>query len=256
GSGKTTLARHLNGLLKPTTGQVRVEQQDTRTTRVAQIARFVGYAFQNPDHQIFAATVHDEIAFGPRMQELPDSLIAQRVAEALDRFRLIPYADLPPALLGYGQRRQVALAAVLATHPQILILDEPTGGLDRRSEQEFMEVVADFHALGRTVILITHDMRLVAEYADRAVVLLNGSVVFDGPPMSLFRRSDVVEQAGLALPAVTRLAQRLEKYGMTPNVLTPAEFAAAWRARLLACKRKRGKADRLTIGGARGDHGR
>ncbi|MGC8781700.1 MAG: ABC transporter ATP-binding protein, partial [Anaerolineae bacterium] len=254
GSGKTTLAKHLNGLLKPTRGKVLVEQQDTRTTRVAQLARSIGYAFQNPDHQIFAATVHDEIAFGPRMQELPDSIVAQRVAEALDRFRLIPYADLPPALLGYGQRRQVALAAVLAGHPLILILDEPTGGLDWRSQQEFMEIVAGFHALGRTVILITHDMRLVAEYADRAIVLLDGAVVFDGPPTSLFRESEVLEQAGLALPAVTRLAQRLEKYGMTPNVLTLAEFAAAWQARLLACKRKQRKADR-PASKVRDDHG-
>ncbi|MEJ5198150.1 MAG: energy-coupling factor transporter ATPase [Anaerolineae bacterium] len=255
GSGKTTLAKHLNGLLRPTRGKVVVEHQDTRTTRVAQLAHFVGYAFQNPDHQIFAATVQEEVAFGPRMQELPDSMVVQRVAEALDRFRLIPYADLPPALLGYGQRRQVALAAVLATHPRILILDEPTGGLDRRSEQEFMEIVADFHALGHTVILITHDMRLVAEYANRAIVLLNGSVVFDDSPTNLFNRPDVLEQAGLALPAVTRLAQRLEKYGMTPNVLTPAEFAAAWRARLAACKRRREKAHR-PAGEVRGDHGR
>ncbi len=254
GSGKTTLAKHLNGLLKPTQGQVIVEHQDTRTTRVAQLARSVGYAFQNPDHQIFAATVQDEIAFGPRLQELPDSIVVQRVAEALDRFRLIPYADLPPALLGYGQRRQVALAAVLAAHPQILILDEPTGGLDWRSQQELMEIVADFHALGRTVILITHDMRLMAEYAERAIVLLNGSIVFDDRPKVLFRRSAVLEQARLALPAVTRLAQRLEKYGMTPHVLTPAEFVAEWQARLLACKRKRGKVDRPAVG-MRGEHG-
>lgn len=244
GSGKTTLAKHLNGLLKPTQGKVLVEQHDTRTTRVALLARSIGYAFQNPDHQIFAPTVAEEIAFGPRIQDLPAPLAAQRVAEALDRFRLIPYADLPPALLGYGQRRQVALAAVLATQPMTLILDEPTGGLDWRSQQEFMEVVADFHALGRTVILITHDMRLVAEYARRAIVLLDGTIIFDGTPADLFGRPDVLDRAGLALPAVTRLAQRLAKHGMTPHVLTLAEFAAAWQARVQACRRKSGKAER------------
>ncbi len=244
GSGKTTLAKHLNGLLKPTHGKVVVEQHDTRTTRIALLARSIGYAFQNPDHQIFAPTVEKEIAFGPRIQDLPASIVAQRVAEALDRFRLIPYADLPPALLGYGQRRQVALAAVLATQPMTLILDEPTGGLDWRSQQEFMEIVADFHALGRTVILITHDMRLVAEYASRAIVLLDGTIAFDGAPAELFGRRDVLDRAGLALPAVTRLAQRLEKHGMTPHVLTLAEFAAAWQARVGACRRKSGKAGR------------
>ena len=166
GSGKTTLAKHFNGLLKPTQGRVLVEMRDTRTTRIAELARLVGYAFQNPDHQIFAPTVQEEVAFGPRMQELPRSIVTQRVAEALDRFRLIPYADLPPAMLGFGQRRQVALAAMITVQPKALILDEPTGGLDWRSQQEFMDIVANFNTLGRTVVLVTHDMRLVAEYAN------------------------------------------------------------------------------------------
>lgn len=239
GSGKTTLAKHLNGLLKPTQGTVTVEGRDTRTTRIAELARLVGYAFQNPDHQIFAPTVQEEIAFAPRMQQLPHAIVAQRVAEALERFRLIPYADLPPALLGFGQRRQVALAAVIAAQPMTLILDEPTGGLDWRSQQEFMAVVADFHILGRTVILITHDMRLVAEYATRAIVLLHGEVSFDGTPQGLFGRPEVLERAGLAQPQITRLAQRLGKYGMPADILTTAQFAAAWQGRLLACRRRR-----------------
>jgi energy-coupling factor transporter ATP-binding protein EcfA2 len=242
GSGKTTLAKHLNGLLKPSAGQVLIETRDTRTTRVAALARLIGYAFQNPDHQIFAPTVQEEIAFGPRMQELPRTIITQRVAEALDRFRLAPYADLPPALLGFGQRRQVALAAIIAAHPKALILDEPTGGLDWRSQQEFMDIVASIHTLGRTVVLITHDMRLVAEYATRAVVLLGGQLLFDGTPRALFGRPDILDQAGLALPPVTRLAQRLGPYGIAPGMLTTAEFAAAWHARLLARKHKRKKA--------------
>lgn len=241
GSGKTTLAKHLNGLLKPSQGSVTVEGRDTRTTRIAELARQVGYAFQNPDHQIFAPTVQEEIAFGPRMQELPRAIVTQRVAEALDRFRLIPYAGLPPALLGFGQRRQVALAAIIAAQPATLILDEPTGGLDWRSQQEFMEIVAGFNTAGRTVVLITHDMRLVAEYATRAIVLLSGAVLFDGSPQGLFGRSEVLDQAGLALPPVTRLARRLDKYGIAADTLTVAQFAAAWHGRLAARKRKRQK---------------
>jgi energy-coupling factor transport system ATP-binding protein len=243
GSGKTTLAKHLNGLLKPSQGSVTVENRDTRTTRIAELARLVGYAFQNPDHQIFAPTVQEEIAFGPRMAEagqaLPRALVTQRVAEALDRFRLIPYADLPPALLGFGQRRQVALAAIIAAQPMTLILDEPTGGLDWRSQQEFMGIVGGFNTLGRTVVLITHDMRLVAEYATRAVVLLDGAVLFDGTPQGLFNRPDLLDRAGLALPPVTRLARRLEKYGIAADTVTLAQFAAAWHGRLAARKRKR-----------------
>ncbi len=242
GSGKTTLAKHLNGLLKPTQGRVLVEYRDTRSTRVADLARLVGYAFQNPDHQIFAPTVQEEIAFGPRMQELPRTIVTQRVAEALDRFRLAPYADLPPALLGFGQRRQVALAAIIAAQPKALILDEPTGGLDWRSRQEFMEIVANFNTLGRTVVLITHDMRVVAEYATRAVVLLAGQVLFDGTPQELFSRTELLDQAGLALPPVTRLANRLNAYGIVPNTLTLAEFVAGWHARVSASKRKHKKA--------------
>jgi energy-coupling factor transporter ATP-binding protein EcfA2 len=234
GAGKTTLARHFNGLARPTGGRVLVEHQDTRTTSVAKLAQLVGYVFQNPDHQIFSATVEEEIAFGPRMQEMPPAIVARRVAEELDRFRLSAYAGTPPALLGFGQRRQVALAAIIAMQPKVLILDEPTGGLDWRSQQELMSVLAAFNAMGRTVVLITHDMRLVAEYTTRAVALSDGQVLFDGTTRELFSRGDVLAQGQLAVPAVTRLARRLRVAGMPSDVLTCAEFAAAWLARLPA----------------------
>ncbi len=248
GSGKTTLAKHLNGLLTPTAGRVQIERSDTRRARTAELARLVGYAFQNPDHQIFAPTVQEEIAFGPRTLGLPESIVAQRVAEALDRFRLVRYADWPPAVLGFGQRRQVALAAVFAAQPQALILDEPTGGLDWRSRQELMAVVAGFNGLGRTVILITHDMRLVAEYATRAVVLLAGRVLFDGAPRALFAEPAILAQAGLALPSVTRLADRLRSEGMPPGVLTSPEFIAAWPARRGASRDAKDKKGQRSAG--------
>ncbi len=228
GSGKTTLAKHLNGLLRPVGGRVLVEGRDTRSARVADLARSVGYVFQNPDHQIFAPTVHSEVAFGLRIQGLPPPEVARRVAEAMDRFRLTAYADQPPASLGYGQRRQVALAAVIAVHPRVLILDEPTNGLDQRSRQELMEVVVHFHSLGHTIILITHDMSLVAEYATRALVLLGGRVLYDGAPSSLFSRPDLLAQAELAVPPVRRLADALGPGLFPAEVLTPAQFVLAW----------------------------
>jgi energy-coupling factor transport system ATP-binding protein len=135
-------------------------------------------------------------------------------------------------VLGYGQRRKVAVAAIIAAQPQVLILDEPTGGLDWRSRQELMEVIAGFNTAGRTVVLITHDMQLVAEYATRAVVLLDGRLLFDGTPRELFSQPETLAQAGLTLPPVTRLASRLSAEGMAPGMLTAAEFAAAWCARL------------------------
>jgi energy-coupling factor transport system ATP-binding protein len=238
GAGKTTLARHFNGLLLPTSGRVTVEGQDTRHTTVARLARLVGYVFQNPDHQIFAPTVEAEVAFGLRMQEMPGPIIAQRVAEALDRFRLARYAHTPPALLGFAQRRQVALAAILAMQPKVLILDEPTGGLDRQGQQELMAAVAAANTLGKSVVLITHDMQLVAEYASRAVVLTAGQVLFDGTPRELFAQRDIIKQAQLALPPVVRLAQRLAPEGMPDGILTTADFVNAWAGRTVRARDK------------------
>jgi energy-coupling factor transport system ATP-binding protein len=229
GSGKTTLAKHLNGLLKPTGGGVRVNGRDTRPLRVAELARTVGYVFQNPDHQIFAATVEEEIAFGLRLQGLSQAEVAERVNWALAAFALTPYRELPPALLGWGQRRQVAMAAVLATRPQALVLDEPTGGLDARSRDALMAAVTTFNRSGGTVILITHNMPLVAEYASRAVVMAGGQVVFDAAPRALFERREILARAKLAAPAVVRLGQRLAPFGLRAGILSCADFAAAWQ---------------------------
>ncbi len=234
GSGKTTLAKHLNGLLKPARGRVLLDGRETRAARVAELARQVGYVFQNPDHQIFAATVGEEIAFGLRLQGLSPSSVAERVSEVLASFGLAAQIDLPPALLGWGQRRRVALAAVLATQPQILILDEPTGGLDHRSRQELMATVAAFNRAGRTVILITHDMRLVAECASRAVVLAGGRVDFDDTPRVLFDHRSIMARARLAVPPVVRLAQRMASHGLAPGVMSCGDFAAAWQALMAA----------------------
>jgi energy-coupling factor transporter ATP-binding protein EcfA2 len=234
GSGKTTLAKHLDGLLRSSTGFVLVGGLDTRAVSAAQLARQVGYVFQNPDHQIFAPTVEEEVAFGPRSQGVPEDVVARRVAEALDRFGLASFAGVPPASLGFAQRRQVALAAVLAAAPRVVILDEPTGGLDARSRREIMSVIAGFNvgapalgAAGGTVLLITHDMALVAEYARRAVVLVDGRVLFDGAVSDLFRRRDLLARAGLGLPPVVRLANRLARHGLAGDVLTTDDLVEA-----------------------------
>lgn len=230
GSGKTTLAKLLNGLLKPTAGRVIVAGRDTRVARVPELARIVGYVFQNPDHQIFAATVAEEVAFGLRLQGLAPAEVARRVAAALDQFRLGSHAHLPPALLGTSQRRQVSLAAVLATQPQVLVLDEPSGGLDSRSLQALMAAVVRFHHQGGTVLLITHDMRLVAEYAERVAVLSAGEMAFEGSPYELFQHHEILRRACLAVPPVIRLTQRLAAHGFRGRALTCAEFVAAWQA--------------------------
>lgn len=225
GSGKTTLAKHLNGLLKPTAGRVLVAGQDTAALRVPQLARSVGYLFQNPDHQIFAPTVREEIAFGLHLQGLPADEVAERVDAEMAAHDLTVCADLPPATLSLGQRRQVTLAAVLAVRPKILVLDEPTGGLDWRSRYELMARVAAFSREGGTVILITHDVRLIAEHAGRVIVMHTGRVLFDGTPAALFGRRKVLTAARLTVPPVVRLAQRLAPFGVPSSIRTVAELA-------------------------------
>jgi energy-coupling factor transport system ATP-binding protein len=216
-------------LLKPSSGRVSVAGQDTRSMRVAQLARTVGYVFQNPDHQIFAPTVREEIAFGLQLQGLSQEEVADRVDEAMQSGGLTQVANLPPATLSLGCRRLVTLAAVLATRPAVLVLDEPTGGLDWRSRQDLMDRVSDFNARGGTVVLITHDVRLISEYPTRTVVLRSGRVLFDGSPAALFAERWVLSQAQLTVPAAVRVAQRLAAVGALAEPISqirnPAELA-------------------------------
>jgi energy-coupling factor transport system ATP-binding protein len=225
GSGKTTLAKHLNGLLRPSAGRVLIGGSDTKGLRVPQLSRTVGYVFQNPDHQIFSPTVAEEVGFGLRLQGLPQDEIKRRVAESLAQHGLTDCADLPPATLSLGQRRQVTLASALATQPRVLVLDEPTGGLDWRSREELMARVQAFNDTGGTVILITHDVRLMAERGQRIVILLKGNVWFDGAASELFAHRDVMRAAQLTAPPIVRLAQRLAPFGIPRTIRTAAELA-------------------------------
>lgn len=233
GSGKSTLAKHLNGLLRPTAGRVLVAGRDTRTAETGELARTVGYVFQNPDHQIFLPSVEAEVAYGPRNLGIRGEALAARVAEALKRFGLTDLADRHPTLLGRGIRRRVALAAVYAMDPALLVLDEPTGGLDRGATVELMATLAELTAAGRTVLLITHDMRLVAEHAPRMVVLRAGRVLADGPTRAIMGDRALLAEAGLRPAPVPWLAAELAPLGVPP-ALTVEELAAAVEARVAA----------------------
>jgi len=224
GSGKTTLVKHFNGLLRPTHGRVLVGGQDTAGQSVGQLARKVGYLFQNPDHQIFAPTVWEEVAFGPRNLGFSEREVAARTTEALALFGLEDQADTPPAVLGYGLRRQVTLAAVWAMRPQVLALDEPTVGLDWRSSRTLMEEVTNLNRQGHTIILVTHDMKLVAEFARQVLVLDEGRALAYGPTRQLFQQEAILRQAFLAPPPITALARRMRSYGLKGDSLTVEEF--------------------------------
>lgn len=223
GSGKSTLAKHINGLLRPTAGRVLLDGADIAHTPTGELARRVGYVFQNPDHQIFAASVREEIAFGLHNIGLQRARVDERTQAALDTFELRDLAATPPAVLNYGARRLVTMAAVWAMDPQIWVLDEPATGLDARHADLVMSHTQAAWRAGATVILISHDMARVAAYAERVIVLNEGRIVADGPTRTILSDPAVLAPARLLPPPVTALAQRL---GWPQAPLTVAEFMA------------------------------
>jgi energy-coupling factor transporter ATP-binding protein EcfA2 len=238
GSGKTTLVKHFNGLLKPTRGRVLVRAlgdgegspllRDTARLTVGQLAQTVGYVFQNPDHQIFCDTAREELAFGPRNLGLPEAEVKRRVEETLARFDLEQYADRPPAMLGYGLRRKIGVAAVYAMQPRIFILDEPTTGLDWQSTMELMELIGEMHCHGHTIILVTHDMKLVAEFSRKSLVLRDGQVLVYDDTRNVFEHSEILRDTQIEPPQITALAKRMVPYGMPDDVLSVEEFYTAY----------------------------
>lgn len=207
GAGKSTLLRLLNGLLVPKTGSVMVDGHDTHTTKTSQLARSVGFLFQNPDRQICCNTVAEELAFSLRGSELSPEQQDERVQAMLEEFSFDGSAD--PFSLGRGQRQRVALASALVSDPDILVLDEPTSGLDYRECMHIMQLIQQRNASGMTVVMVCHDMEVVADFASRIVVLAEGHLVDQGSPHELFRREMSLERAGLRAPQIIELATAL-----------------------------------------------
>jgi energy-coupling factor transport system ATP-binding protein len=215
GSGKTTLAMQCNGLLTPTSGRIRVQGRPTKVYSHRDMAQKVGYIFQNPDHQIFARTVEDEIGFGLKVQGLNPDLIHRRVAEALDVVELQGYERQIPFTLTKGERQRVAVASVLAVKPQVIILDEPTTGLDYRQQRRMMELLKQLNQKGHTIIIITHSMWVAAEYAGRTIVLKRGAIIADGPTRRVFADEDTLAGASLLPPPLVRLSNHLGLKALT-----------------------------------------
>lgn len=228
GSGKTTLVKHFNGLLRPTGGQVLLDSEDVGDKSVGTLARSVGYVFQNPDHQIFSPTTREEIAFGPANLGLSAEQVEHNTLDALRCFGLVAYADQQPALLGYGLRRKVSIAAVYAMHTPYLVLDEPTTGLDRKSTTELMQLLIRLNHQGRTIILITHDMRVVTEYVPRCIVVREGQVLVHDDTRAVFGQYDLLKTTSLEIPQVCELGRRMVVHGMRDGVLTVLEFCDAY----------------------------
>ena len=223
GSGKSTLAKHFNAILLPTGGKVYVKGMDTTDKNsVFNIRQSAGMVFQNPDNQMVAAIVEDEVAFAPENLGVEPKEIRRRVDECLETVNMTKYAQSAPSNLSGGQKQRVAIAAVLAMNPEILILDEPTAMLDPKGRSEVIKIIKMLNReKGITVVLITHYMDEAA-LADRTVVIDDGEIVLDGTPKDVFRNVEKIKSLGLDVPQVTELAYELRKKGIdiSEDVLT------------------------------------
>lgn len=219
GSGKTTVTRLIMALLKPLGGTIVLDGEDTARFGAAEMARQVGYVFQNPDRQIFRDTVAREIAYGPEQLGFSPEEIKLAVARAVKATGLEGLEEVYPRRLSKGQRQRVAIASALAMNPRLLILDEPTSGQDAREKLLLLDLLAELNTGGMTIILVTHDMELLGRYARRVVVMAEGRRVFDGTPAQLFTAGHDFAAWSLREPAAVRITQGLLNLGVPPAAL-------------------------------------
>ena len=231
GSGKSTLVQHLNGLLRPTSGQVLIDGEDLNGEHVNRRAlrQRIGLVFQYPEYQLFEETVAKDIAFGPKNQGLTAEEIAERVRYAMDCVHLDydKYAERSPFELSGGQMRRVAIAGVLAMRPSVLILDEPTAGLDPRGRDKILTMLEDLHARENvTILMVSHSMDDMARLATRLVVMSEGKIVAEGTPREIFARGDMMTSIGLDVPAAARLCAllRAKGYDLPADLFRPEEL--------------------------------
>lgn len=217
GSGKSSLIQHFNGLLKPTSGQLYYDNSDIFDGHyhLKSLREKVGLVFQYPEHQLFETTVLKDVCFGPKNQGLDEKKCIERAGGALRSVGLKEkYWEKSPFELSGGQKRRAAIAGVLAMQPEVLILDEPTAGLDPNGKNDILNQIKKLHQeLGITIILVSHSMEDVAKYANRLIVMNQGSIYFDDTPCNIFKRYKELEAIGLAAPQVTYIMDRLRKKG-------------------------------------------
>ena len=238
GSGKSTLIQHLNGLLKPTSGTIYYNGEDIHGEgfSLKRLRGKVGLVFQYPEHQLFETDVFADVCFGPRNLGFTEKEVWERAKEALELVGMDrKYWEQSPFELSGGQKRRVAIAGVLAMEPEVLILDEPTAGLDPRGRDEILDKIRDLHdRKGMTILLVSHSMEDIARYADRLMVMNHGEKVFDGTPREVFEHYRELEAMGLAAPQVTYLTHALKEHGVPiDEELTTVEEARDAIIRLL-----------------------
>ncbi|MGC8962173.1 MAG: energy-coupling factor ABC transporter ATP-binding protein, partial [Candidatus Bathyarchaeia archaeon] len=210
------------GLLKPVRGTVLIEGVDTREATTAQLARRVGYVFQDPSSQIFSNTIYDEVGFGPKNIGVPPMEIDGRVREALGKVGLTKPPETQPYSLSMGEKERLAIASVLSMNPKLLILDEPTTGQDYRTCRAIMRIAKEYAEKGGAVVMISHDMDLVCEWSSRVIVMHKGEIIEDGDPHEVYNNHELLQSIGLSPPQVSILARYLNIPG---NPITIDEMA-------------------------------
>ena len=241
GAGKSTTMRLINGLLKPSSGQILIDSVPTTQLRTSQLAAKVGFLFQNPDRQICCSTVREELLFGFRAQGRADAEAEVKVDAMIERFGFD--GDAEPFLLNRGTRQLLALASIIVMEPPVVVLDEPTTGLDFRECAKVMDVIAELNARGTTVVMVCHDMEVVADYAKRVIAMTAGQVVADGETFAVLRDRDVLARTHLLPPQMVDVSLRLVEDGAvaaaSPVALadTLDEMADALASAAGACER-------------------
>ncbi|MDR2718489.1 MAG: energy-coupling factor ABC transporter ATP-binding protein [Treponema sp.] len=227
GCGKTTLLKNISGLARPARGNILLRGRDTADMDIADIAAEIGFVMQEPDRQLFESTVYDEVSFALRGRKLAKSQIQEKAEAALSMVGLLDKRDDFPPALGRADRIKTVFAAILAMGPNIIMLDEPFAGQDKQGCRLIMDILANLHRQGYTIILITHNISVIAEYAQRLIVMKNGAVFMDGQPREIFARTAELAQAGILPPQITRLSQSLRKrIPLEKDALSPDELAA------------------------------
>ena len=226
GSGKTTLTKLLNGLLKPTSGNIVVDGKDTAKNSVQQMSSTVGYVFQNPNHQLFAPSVTAELAFGPTNLKLPPQEITERIAHALEFFDIKQYAEMHPYRLSFPLRKLVGIASVFTMGPKVFVLDEPTTGQDHQTTKVINQLIHRLQDRGSTVICVSHDMPLLADVSKRMIVMWNAKIIADGSAREVFGNTEVMERTHIAPPQITQISLRLKSRKGKPASLSVAELSA------------------------------
>ena len=216
GAGKSTLFLHLNGIYEPDESQVFIEGEELKYDKksLLKFRQKVGIVFQNPDDQIFAPTVEEDVAFGPLNLGLPMEEVQKRVTDSLARVGMSGFEKKASHHLSGGQKKRVAIAGILAMKPKIMVLDEPTAGLDPQGVTELTVLLKELNAEGITIIISTHEVDLVPDYASKVFVLVDGLLIAEGSPKDIFSQPEILEKANLEVPIVTKLFQELERDGI------------------------------------------